>query len=73
MDAFLRDLCTPEENRAMVKRWQVCQELAKGGGSYRLIQEETGCSPTTIGRVARFLQEGDGYRRVLRREKENEK
>ena len=52
MQAFLHDLCTPAELEALVDRWQ---ELP-----YREIHERTGVSITTIGRVARFLNQGNG-------------
>lgn len=57
--AFLLDLCTPAELQAMVDRWQVVQLLTRGL-SYRAISEKTGISVTTIGRVARFLEQGNG-------------
>jgi len=57
---FLLDLCTPSELEAIVDRWW----------SYRDISEITGVSVTTIGRVARYLNMGEGgYRLALRREK----
>ncbi len=63
--AFLLDLCTPAELQAMVDRWQVVQLLAKGL-SYRAIYEKTGVSVTTVGRVARFLEQGNnGYQKAL--------
>jgi len=65
--AFLTDLCTPAELRALTERWHVAQVLDEGGKSYRKIQAETGVSTTTIGRVARFLRDEPhgGYRAVL--------
>lgn len=65
--AFLIDLCTPAELRALSERWHVAQILDKGEKSYRDIQAETGVSTTTIGRVARFLRDEPhgGYRAVL--------
>jgi len=65
--AFLTDLCTPAELRAMTERWQVAQILDEGQKSYRDIQAETGVSTTTIGRVARFLRDEPhgGYRAGL--------
>ena len=67
--AFLIDLCTPAELRALTERWHVAQILDEGKKSYRDIQAETGVSTTTIGRVARFLREEPhgGYRAVLGR------
>ena len=67
MEAFLIDLCTPAELRALSERWHVAQLLDQGEASYREINARTGVSTTTIGRVARFLKEEryGGYRRVL--------
>lgn len=64
---FFHDLCTPAEIEALADRWSVValleQELP-----YREIHERTGVSVTTIGRVARFLTDGnDGYRLALSR------
>lgn len=67
--AFLRDLTTPAEREAMADRWQVVQLLDEGL-PYRDIHDQTGVSVTTIGRVARFLEMGDGgYRLALDRSK----
>ena len=64
---FLEDLCTPAELEAMVDRWRVAQ-LLNQGLSYRDIREATNVSVTTIGRVARFIEQGTGgYRTVLDR------
>lgn len=64
-DAFLKDLCTPAELQALVDRWQVVM-LLKEEHSYRRINELTGVSVTTIGRVARFLSDGfGGYEAAL--------
>ncbi len=64
---FLRDLCTPAELQALVDRWQVV-ELLEQGLTYRRINDLTGVSVTTIGRVARFLTDGfGGYRAAIDR------
>ncbi|MEE4174337.1 MAG: YerC/YecD family TrpR-related protein [Xanthomonadales bacterium] len=66
---FLLDLCTPSELEAIVDRWWTASLLSEGR-SYRDISEITGVSVTTIGRVARFLNMGEGgYRLALRRER----
>ena len=57
--AFFRDLCTPMELQAMKDRWSVAAQL-QAGLPYRQIHERTGVSVTTIGRVARFLGNGNG-------------
>lgn len=64
---FFGDLCTPAELQALVDRWHVV-ELLEQGLPYRQINDRTGVSVTTIGRVARFLGDGfGGYQRALER------
>ena len=63
--ADLRDVGTLSELRAWSERFEVAGLLAQGK-TYREIAEMTGASTTTVTRVARFLQEGEGgYRRLL--------
>lgn len=79
MQAFLHDLCTPAELEALVDRWSVVPYLLDGV-AYREIHERTAVSITTIGRVARFLNQGNGgylaavahaaRRRVARKKKD---
>jgi TrpR-related protein YerC/YecD len=57
--AFLRDLCTPSELEALVDRWNVVPYVLEGT-PYREIHERTAVSITTIGRVARFINQGYG-------------
>ncbi len=67
MKQFLEDLCTPAEIEAMVDRWRVAQLLDQGH-SYRDINEITGVSVTTVGRVARYIEFGTGgYKTALNR------
>ena len=62
---LLRDLCTPSELEALADRWQAAMYV-DSGLPYREINERTGVSVTTIGRVARFLNDGfGGYRKAL--------
>ena len=56
---FLEDLATPAELQSMADRWRVVH-LLKEGKSYREIHEATGVSVTTVGRVARVLEFGQG-------------
>ena len=56
---FFRDLCTPAELQAMADRWAVVEMLQRGL-PYREIHRHTGVSVTTIGRVARYLNAGNG-------------
>ena len=62
---FFRDLCTPAELQALKDRWHVVGEL-EAGRPYRTIQAETGVSVTTIGRIRRFMDEGNGGYRLVR-------
>lgn len=57
--SFFRDLCTPAELEALIDRWRVVPLLLEGV-PYREIHDRTGVSVTTVGRVARFLQQGHG-------------
>jgi len=59
MRSFLRDLCTPAELEALIDRWRVVPYLLRGM-AYREIHDRTAVSVTTIGRVARFLSQGNG-------------
>ena len=59
MQAFLDDLCTPAEREAMRERWSVVPHLV-AGEPYRQIHDTTAVSITTIGRVARCLEQGAG-------------
>ena len=72
---FLKDLCTPQELKALQERWEVCQLLDDGKLSYRQISKQTGCSTTTIGRVSRFLNNEPykGYRKLLDKIKKEKK
>ncbi len=56
---FFLDLTTPAEREALADRWAVVG-LLKQGVPYREIHDRTGVSVTTVGRVARFLMEGNG-------------
>ena len=69
MDRFLKDLCTPQEIKALAERWRVCQLLDQGTFSYREISTVTGASLATIGRVARFLkiEPHRGYQIILKK------
>ena len=68
MKAFLRDLCTPAELEALADRWRVVPLLMQGI-PYREIHERTGVSVTTVGRVARTIEYGDGgYAAAVRRQ-----
>ncbi len=72
---FLKDLCTPQELTILAERWKVCQLLDQGNLLYRDINQLTGASLMTIGRVARFLKDEPykGYRNILTKMKERKK
>ena len=59
MRAFLHDLCTPAEMEAITDRWSVVPYILDGM-PYRDIHARTAVSITTVGRVARFLKQGNG-------------
>ncbi len=62
---FLRDIGTLSELQAWSERFEVCKELTQGK-TYRDIAKNTGASTTTVTRVAKFLENGEGgYRKVL--------
>ena len=63
VQAFLADLCTPAELEALSDRWRVVP-LLLAGVPYREIHDRTAVSVTTIGRVARCLQLGEGGYRI---------
>lgn len=69
MEAFLKDLLTPQEYKALRERWEIANLLNAGELSYRDISKKTGASVTTVTRVARFLKDEpyQGYRLVLAR------
>lgn len=66
---FLTDLCTRKELRDLAERLVIARLLDAEGLSYRDISAATGASTTTVGRVARFLQQEphQGYRLILDR------
>ena len=67
LKAFLDDLLTPGEIRAISERWAVARQLERKL-PYRLISARTGVSTATVTRVARCLSGGaGGYRRALER------
>lgn len=65
MANFLRDIATLSELQAMGERLEVAKQLAKGL-SYRAVAANTGASTTTVTRVAKFIENGEGgYRKFL--------
>lgn len=67
-ERFFRDLCTPEELRAMADRWEIAR-LVAAGQPYREIAKKLGTSTATVSRVADWLNNGlGGYRLILSRQ-----
>jgi len=66
MAHFLRDIGTLSELQAWSERLEVAKQLVQGL-SYRDIAAKTGASTTTVTRVAKFIENGEGgYRKFLR-------
>jgi TrpR-related protein YerC/YecD len=64
--SFLRDIGTLSELQAWSERLEVAKQIARGL-SYREIATKTGASTTTVTRVAKFIENGEGgYRKVLK-------
>ena len=64
---FFRDLLTEAELRELGNRWQAVQMLA-AKIPYTEIIKETGLSSTTVARISRWLQKGQGgYKLMLKR------
>lgn len=70
---FLKDIATPAEIEAFAERFRIAGMLNEGGHSYREIAAQTGASTTTIGRVARFLNDEPhgGYRLMFSKRKKS--
>ncbi|MCF7844348.1 MAG: hypothetical protein K9M03_00785 [Kiritimatiellales bacterium] len=67
--ALLRDIGTLSELQAWSERLEVAKQLSQGL-SYRQVAANTGASTTTVTRVAKFIENGEGgYLRFLRRKK----
>ena len=75
MARVMKDLCTPQEIKALSERWQVCQLLDAGDLSYRDISEKAGTSLATITRIARFLKDEPhrGYQLLLKKKMNRKK
>ena len=62
---FLRDIGTLSELQAWSERFEVAKQLTQGI-TYREIAKNTGASTTTVTRVGKFLENGEGgYRKIL--------
>jgi len=70
--AFMEDLCSITELKAMEQRFTVA-EMLRRKIPYNVIVKETGASTTTISRVNRSLRYGsNGYETVMERLAEEE-
>ena len=66
---FLRDIGTLSELKAWSERLEVAKELARGL-TYRQVAKNTGASTTTVTRVAKFIESGEGgYLKFLKKQK----
>lgn len=64
---FMRDIATTEEIRALSERWQAAKLIHKGE-DYRTIAQKLKISPTTVSRVAHWLNYGtNGYKIAIKR------
>ena len=65
-EKFFEDLCTIKELETMSQRLEVARMLV-GGSTFNEIVQATGASTTTISRVNRCLNYGDGgYKLVIK-------
>ena len=65
--AFFEDMCTVNEIKSLVQRFEVAKML-KDGETYMSIAKKTGASTATISRVNRALNYGSGgYETILGR------
>lgn len=63
---LLRDIGTLSELQAWSERFEVAKQLSQGL-TYREIAANTGASTTTVTRVAKYLENGEGgYRKILK-------
>ena len=62
---FLRDLMTEGEIEEFAKRLKTAEMLTKNM-TYSVIEKETGFSSTTVARVSKWLNSGEGgYKKIL--------
>ncbi|MBN2015705.1 hypothetical protein JW766_02635 [Candidatus Dojkabacteria bacterium] len=72
-EMFFRDLLTITEIKTFAMRWKVANMLDKGA-TYQEIEKRTGMSSTTIARINRWLEYGEGgYKLLLKRTKRSKK
>jgi TrpR-related protein YerC/YecD len=68
-DAFLTDLCTPDELRNLNTRWRIAQNLYEGKISQHDLSRKSKYGLATISRVSRclFRDPVQGYKNILDR------
>lgn len=64
VQAFMIDLCTPQELMALNQRFAVAKMLWEDK-NYSEITEATGASSATVSRVKRSIHSGNGYELVF--------
>jgi TrpR-related protein YerC/YecD len=68
-ESYFRDLLTIPEIKTFAMRWKVARML-DAGQTYEEIEKQTGMSSTTIARINRWLEYGEGgYKLLLKRTK----
>lgn len=66
--AFFGDLCTEKELDSMSQR-VIAAKLLLDGNTYEKIIAKTEISSATLSRVSRCVKYGDGYKRILSKDK----
>lgn len=70
---FFKDILTVQELSSLALRWQIANML-DDGYTYVEIEKATGASSTTIARINRWLEYGEGgYKIALKRTKKQRK
>ncbi|MCX6797963.1 MAG: YerC/YecD family TrpR-related protein [Candidatus Falkowbacteria bacterium] len=66
-ESFLRDLMTENEIKEFSKRLKAAEMLSLNI-PYSIIEEKTGLSSTTVARVSKWLNSGEGgYKKIIER------
>ena len=63
--ALFEDMCTPKEVENMAERLYAAQLLLEGN-TYNQVMALADISSATLSRVSRCVQQGAGYRRLLK-------
>ena len=69
--ALLEDLCTTKELENMAERFHAARLLLEGK-TYNQVMEQVEISSATLSRVSRCVQYGAGYRKLLKKEQNEE-